>query len=396
MIRTPLHSLLPSIRVPIVSGPMGGAAGGSLAAQVTKAGGFGFIGGGYLTPSQMSEELQVVHSILGSPPPGQRTEIGVGFLGWKLSRLDKGILEGANFDVGSRPKAFECIDATLKGFPRAIWLAFGTTEDLVGWAKAFREREEVVNGKNRGDSWRLFVGVGSEQEARVAVEQVGADVVVAQGEWVHISSMLICAESDALGRFCLFTGIEAGGHGNGSSPPLSTLLPHIARLLPTYRPLDENTKPLLLGAGGLSSGSHVISCLALGAVGAVYGTRFLLTPESCYPEPRKQILLQAREGSTIRSMAFDEARNTLEWPQGVDGRGLRNATVADYEAGLGDSTGRQDTYARAEKQGDAERLIVWAGTGVGNMDKISPAGDVVRELEQEAIESLERVKSISS
>jgi len=95
-------------------------------------------------------------------------------------------------------------------------------------------------------------------------------------------------------------------------------------------------------------------------------------------------------------MAFDEARNTLEWPQGVDGRGLRNATVADYEAGLGDTTGRQDTYARAEKQGDAERLIVWAGTGVGNMDKISPAGEVVRELEQEAIESLERVRSMSS
>ena len=94
-------------------------------------------------------------------------------------------------------------------------------------------------------------------------------------------------------------------------------------------------------------------------------------------------------------MAFDEARNTLDWPKGVDGRGLRNETVADYEAGLGDEAGRQETYSRAEKQGDAERLIVWAGTGVGNMDKISPAGDVVRELEQEALESLERVRSMS-
>jgi nitronate monooxygenase len=244
--------------------------------------------------------------------------------------------------------------------------------------------------------WSLFVGVGSEQEARVAVEQVGADVVVAQGKYVEFIEFngprLIARIAFPTG---ILSGIEAGGHGNGSSPPLSTLLPHIARLLPTYQPLKREVRPLVLGAGGLSAGSHLVSCLALGAVGAVYGTRFLLTPESCYPEPRKQILLEAGEGSTIRSMAFDEARNTLDWPPGVNGRGIRNETVDDYEAGLSDEAGRQDTYSRAEKKGDANRLIVWAGTGVGNMNKISPAGQVVRELEQEALQSMERVRSMS-
>jgi nitronate monooxygenase len=94
-------------------------------------------------------------------------------------------------------------------------------------------------------------------------------------------------------------------------------------------------------------------------------------------------------------MAFDEARNTLDWPEGVDGRGIRNATVVDYEAGRDDKAARQATYMDAEKRGDADRLIVWAGTGVGNMDKIAPAGDVVRELEQEALQSMERVKAMS-
>lgn len=128
----------------------------------------------------------------------------------------------------------------------------------------------------------------------------------------------------------------------------------------------------------------------------MYGTRFLLTPESCYPEPRKQIILHAKEGSTTRSMAFDEARNTLEWPRGVDGRGIRNATVIDFESERDDEATRQATYTDAENRGDVDRLIVWAGTGVGNMDKIAPAGDVVRELEQEALLSIKRVTSMAT
>ena len=144
----------------------------------------------------------------------------------------------------------------------------------------------------------------------------------------------------------------------------------------------------------MSHGEHLVSCLALGGVGAVYGTRFLLTPESYYPEERKQVLLHAKEGSTIRSMAFDEARNTLDWPEGVDGRGIRNLTVKEFEAGLDDKAARQATYMEAEGRGDAERLIVWAGTGVGNMDKIAAAGDVVRELEQQALRSMTQITAM--
>jgi hypothetical protein len=198
MIRTPLHNILPSLRIPIVSGPMGGAAGGKLAAEVSRAGGFGFIGGGYLTPSQLDQEFEVVDSILGGPTgPSRRMEIGVGFLGWKLSQLDSSptaTSSNSDFDPASRPKAFACIDATLKKLPRAIWLAFGTSSDLSEWAKAFRERERALHGDRIEDSWKLFVGVGSEQEAKVAVEEVGADVVVAQGMDIYVFLALIVTD----------------------------------------------------------------------------------------------------------------------------------------------------------------------------------------------------------
>ena len=86
-------------------------------------------------------------------------------------------------------------------------------------------------------------------------------------------------------------------------------------------------------------------------------------------------------------MAFDEARNTLGWPAQVDGRGIVNATVEDYEKGDLDMEERQKRYQQAEKEDDPDRLIVWAGTGIERMDaKTSrlPAYDTVEQIWAEA------------
>jgi nitronate monooxygenase len=366
---------------------MSGAAGGELAAHVSKAGGLGFIGGGYFSPEQYSTNLDQARRILHlEGTQNGRLDVGVGFLGWALSKLDRTETEPqravAVGDYAHRTKAIACIDAALQRRPRAVWLAFGTPDELVGWANVMREREKVVNEKEELEMWKLFVGVGSVEEARVAVEDVGADVIVAQGEYRRNQSYRVLTPS---------SGSEAGGHGSGSSPPLLNLLPSVAAALSTFKPLNR-TPPVLLGAGGLSSGAHLASLLTLGAHGAVYGTRFLLTPESTYSATRKQLLLDAGHGQTKRSMAFDEARNTLEWPAGVDGRGIVNDTVKDYESGQYSLKARQERYGRADKEDDRERLIVWAGTGVGGVREIKPAGDVVREMEREAVKALRGVR----
>ena len=160
-------------------------------------------------------------------------------------------------------------------------------------------------------------------------------------------------------------GNESGGHGYGAAPTLFTLLSSIIAS-------SKEDGPPILGAGGLANGAHVASLLTLGADGAVLGTRFLLTPESLYTDAQRQALLSATDSSTRRTMAFDIARGTLGWPKGVDGRGLYNATVEDLDKGAGIEEVKAKFLAGVA-QGDPDRMLVWAGTGVGLMSEIKPA-----------------------
>ena len=165
--------------------------------------------------------------------------------------------------------------------------------------------------------------------------------------------------------FPLTLGNESGGHGHGSAPPLLTLIPSILHCL-------RDGAPPLLAAGGLNNGCHVASVLALGAAGAVLGTRFLATSESLYTDAQKRALVAAKSESTIRTMAFDRARGTQEWPAGVDGRALYNNTVKDLDEGA-DIDVVREKFKKGVSEGDPDRMLVWAGTGVGLISDIKDA-----------------------
>jgi len=154
----------------------------------------------------------------------------------------------------------------------------------------------------------------------------------------------------------------------------------------------SDDSPPILAAGGLANGAQVASFLTLGADGAVLGTRFLLTPESLYTDAQRQALLSATDSSTARTMAFDRVRGTLSWPKGVDGRALYNATVKDLDNGV-DISEVKAKFSKGVTEGDPDRILVWAGTGVGLMSEIKPASDVVREIHQDIIKRLNTVST---
>jgi len=209
----------------------------------------------------------------------------------------------------------------------------------------------------------------------------------------------------------VFSGNEAGGHGLSTSPALHLLLPQVLKAIPSWKATNPSSRtPVLLGAGGLSNGRSLASILALGASGGLFGTRFLVSKEATYTDQQKKILLatglpkdsEDGEGGdgdgTLRTMAFDEARNTLGWPKNVDGRGIRNQTVLDYEndevRNEESLKKRQERYEKAVEEKDDERITTWAGTGVGLMDKIGEAENIVREIDEECRVVLEELKGL--
>ncbi len=124
---------------PVALAPMGGSAGGALAAAVSAGGGLGLVGGGRGERDWCERELAVV---------AERTDRawGIGFLTWALTPAT--------------------LDTALAHGPAAVMLSFGDPAPFA---------EDV-----RRSGARLIVQVTDLDEARRALD-VGADVVVAQG-----------------------------------------------------------------------------------------------------------------------------------------------------------------------------------------------------------------------
>lgn len=139
--RTSFTGLVP-VRHPIVLAPMGGAAGGALAAAVSEGGGLGLVGGGSGDRDWLDRELSIVTertSRTGAP-------WGVGFLSWAAQ--------------------VAAVEHALTYRPAAVLLSFG---DPAPFIPAIRAAGAL-----------LMIQVTDVDEARRAVA-LGADVIVAQG-----------------------------------------------------------------------------------------------------------------------------------------------------------------------------------------------------------------------
>jgi nitronate monooxygenase len=226
-------------------------------------------------------------------------------------------------------------------------------------------------GEAREAGTVVFVTVGTAAEGRAAAA-AGADVIVAQG-W------------------------EAGGHVWGTVSTIAL----VPRMVDAVAPLP------VVAAGGIADGRGLAAVLALGAVGAWIGTRFLAATEAAiHPDYRRRILA-AGEGDTFYGTLFDRG-----WPDAPH-RTLRNSTTDAWErAGRpapGSRPGEDDEPAAradgsainryasstptAAMSGDIEPLPHWAGQGVGLVTEEEAAADIVRSLVLEAEAVLQRIRN---
>ena len=185
-------------------------------------------------------------------------------------------------------------------------------------------------------------------------------------------------------------GVEAGGHVAGEVSTLA-LVPRV---------VDAVAPRPVVAAGGIADARGVVAVLALGAQAAVLGTRFLASAESCAHPHYKQRVLAANEGDTVRTILFGHG-----WPNAPH-RTLRTAFVQQWlgQEGRGQESrpdepvvghtmigGQRMPVLRfmgfppnAEASGDIDAMDLLAGQGIGLVREVKPAGQIVRELVEEA------------
>jgi nitronate monooxygenase len=180
-------------------------------------------------------------------------------------------------------------------------------------------------------------------------------------------------------------GVEAGGHVRATSG----LWPMLAAAL------DRLTVPIV-AAGGISSPRTMAAALAAGAAAVRLGTSFVAAAESDFHADYKTLLVEAGDDATVYTERFREF-----WPDAPH-RVLRRSLDA-AEAGEGDEAPVGTMSAGAERidvprfagfapvadaEGQIEAMACFAGEGVGAIEAVRPAADIVTEFSTEAAKLL--------
>jgi NAD(P)H-dependent flavin oxidoreductase YrpB (nitropropane dioxygenase family) len=319
-IETSLTRLL-RIDVPVIQAPIGSAATPELAAAVSNGGGLGMLSITWKSPSEARDKIRRTQELTSRP-------------------------FGVNLVLEWNPE--EKLEVALAEGVPVVSFFWGDPSPYV--ARVHEAKAFVLHS------------AGGVAEARAA-RDAGVDAVVAQG-W------------------------EAGGHVRGAVTTM-VLVPRVA---------SEVAPVPVVAAGGIGDGRGLAAALALGAAGVWMGTRFLLSPEAgVHPRYRERVLASTEE-DTVYGTIFD-----VGWP-GAPHRVLRSATVERWESAgrpeSGARPGEGETVARFSDgapilrysdvpplpgmTGDVEALAFYGGQSAGLANRIEPAGDILREIVEEA------------
>jgi enoyl-[acyl-carrier protein] reductase II len=229
---------------------------------------------------------------------------------------------------------------------------------------------------------RIFVaGLGVPREAIDALHDAGVLVGSMCGKVRHAIGA-VASGCD----FVVAQGTEAGGH-TGTIATMA-LVPQVVDAVGDRVPV--------VAAGGLFDGRGLAASLALGADGVWVGTRFIATPEARAVAGYKDTLVATAEDGTVVSRAFTGktcrvVRN--EWTAHFDEhpdelQPFPAQAVASMQAGANHLGAPDGTVV------DLDREFMPCGQGVGAIHDLVPAGELVRQMIDEAERSLARIDSL--
>ena len=340
--------------LPIWVAPMaGGPSTPALVAAAARAGGFGFLAGGYQKAAALRANMEAVRA-MGTPafgvhlfvpgaPAGDPGAVAsyVASLRHEAGRSGAGSGAGAQSEGGIEPGEptwdddgwADKISLLLEEPPAAVSFTFGCPPPDV--AAEFRRRGTLVG-----------ITVTSAGEAALAAG-AGADCLIVQGR-------------------------EAGAHSGTftAAERLTDLRPGLLDLLAEVAAVTELP---LVAAGGLADSDGAGAAMAAGAAAVSLGTAFLRCPESGAHPLYKAALADPRRTATAITRAFS----------GRPARAIVNRFVLDHPdapAGYPEiNNATRPLRAAAAAAGDPDRMSLYAGQGFRAASD-RPAAEIIDKL----------------
>lgn len=350
-------------------------------AAVSKAGGFGVLGATRFTPDQLEQELAWIDDRVGGAPYGVDVLVpeivdprvsGLGDNAARAAAIDPAYQRFANevlarHGIAPEPELRilpERMGITPENGLALMEVAFRHPIRLIANALGIAPPAMIAEGKRRGVPVAALVGA-KEHALRQAA--AGVDIVVAQGT-------------------------EAGGHCGEVSTLV--LVPEVVRAL-----AQAGHDIPVLAAGGIMTGAQMAGMMAAGADGAWTGSVWLATPEAETSEAFRARMLAARSRDTVRSTSRTgkPARQLrTAWHEAWDGAGGPAPLPMPLMGMVSEPAFRRIEQAAAAGNTDAAALVSYfVGQGVGLVEQVRPARQVVQDFREEFLEASDRLARLS-
>jgi NAD(P)H-dependent flavin oxidoreductase YrpB (nitropropane dioxygenase family) len=311
---------------------MARASGAELAAAVSNAGGLGTVGGLGYTPQQLSEMLTELKALLKDPS----LPFGVDLA---LPQVGNGA-RATNHDY-THGQLDELVEVAILHGAKLFVSAVGVPP------------EKTVQRLHQAGLLVMNM-VGAPKHAEKAFQR-GVDIVCAQGG-------------------------EGGGHTG--EIPFSVLIPAVVDVAKKYKSPLTGLPAQVVAAGGVNDGRSLAASLMLGASGVWVGTRFVASVESGASRMHKEAVVGAKFGETQRTLV-------------VSGRPLRmlpNDYIKGWESRPADikaltEKGIVPMMDDLESEKDVDMPFLMGDVSAA-VKEIKPAGDIVKEMVQQAVEVL--------
>ena len=355
--RTPLCALL-GIQYPILQSGMGRVAGPELVAEVCNAGGLGILAGLGVKGADLKTQIGRVRELTDRP-------FGVNL--WLHTELRPPA------DVTKIPEErVRAVQETLNRFRERLRIPT-TLARPAGVPDLIAEAFETILDE-RVPVWSIGLGNPGPDMVRRCHER--GIKVVAMTATVEDARAVAASGVDAV----VAQGSEAGGHRSTWIKSASREAACVGSIVLVPQVVDAVKVPVI-AAGGIADGRGVAAAIALGASGAMLGTRFVATREANVPPFWKKAIVDGSSDATTNTDVLT----------GLYARAIRNSFTEDYAASgapvlpaLVQANAAQDIYNAAATQGKAEYFPLIAGQSVGLINDLPGAADVVRTIVAEA------------